>query len=53
MNDVTKGKVKKITEIRNCREPTLGGDPQQWHKHDIIDHSSQRPDFTSGKNVSR
>ncbi|KAB0399249.1 hypothetical protein E2I00_009277, partial [Balaenoptera physalus] len=28
----------------------LGGGPRQWHKHDIIDHSSQRPDFTSGKN---
>ncbi|KAM7242535.1 hypothetical protein CapIbe_007005 [Capra ibex] len=24
----------------------LGGGPRQWHKHDIVDHSSQRPDFT-------
>lgn len=25
---------------------------QQWYQHDIVDHSPQRPDFASGKNVS-
>lgn len=25
---------------------------QQWYQHDIVDHSPQRPDITSGKNVS-
>lgn len=26
--------------------------PQQWYQHDLVDHSPQRPDLTSGKNVS-
>lgn len=30
-----------------------GGSPQQRPKRGIIDHSSPRPDFTTGKNVAR
>lgn len=26
--------------------------PQQWYQHDLVDHSPQRPDLASGKNVS-